>query len=685
VPRLSHGQQCRVSGEAAGEGEGCVSKRTYRVLFPFCGIGAGALGFIRANARILATDVRFESIGGIDLDAEACKDFERLTGSPALCVDITKLTPGELRSFAGDEAPDAVFSSAPCVGASGLVAEAKAAEQHYQDLNELALVWTRTMLAAWPIGPRVLLYENVPGITRRAAKMLKELRRMLRAAGYVLHEGTHDCGELGGLAQHRKRWLLVARRPDSVPTLLYQPPKKRVRGVGEVLGELPMPGDPAAGPMHRLPRISWLTWVRLALIPAGGDWRDLPAQVALPCSQKADGGKQHNNKFKVHAWDSPSGTVIGATRPGSGAASVGDPRLPPSPNRHTSKYAVTAADEPARTVTGSTDVQTGAPIFADPRVPFAFANSYRVIRWDAAAGTITAGTAPGSGGPVVADPRLHDPARHKREHNDCVYGVVPWIGPAHAVAGKSHPGNGPFAVQDPRIPSPAFGGSLGVVEWQNAVGTIAGESAPSNGRFSVQDPRTESSFHGSYGVAGWTDAAGVVTGSAAPSKGVFALQDPRLGCEPRNGAYGIIRWTQPSGCVTASGQHDNDEASLADPRIPFDWTDAPGDPVPIIIAEDGTWHRPMTTLELGVLQGLPATLGGIPFVLTARTEATRRKHIGNAVPVDTAEAIGRQILITLVHADAGGFVLSAEGGDVWVDPSDDDVREWILDDAPVMQ
>ncbi len=119
--------------------------------------------------------------------------------------------------------------------------------------------------------------------------------------------------------------------------------------------------------------------------------------------------------------------------------------------------------------------------------------------------------------------------------------------------------------------------------------------------------------------------------------------------------------------MTASGQHDNDETSVADPRIPDDWTDPPTDQAPIIVALDGTWHRPMTTLELAVLQGLPAMLDGKPLTLTAATEANRRKHVGNAVPVGTAEAIARQMLLTLAHADAGRFVLSAEGGDVWVD------------------
>ena len=61
-----------------------------------------------------------------------------------------------------------------------------------------------------------------------------------------------------------------------------------IRRYREVLGELAMPEDAAAGPMHRLSRLKWDTWVRLSLIPAGGDWRDLPGMQAAVVKYHAD-------------------------------------------------------------------------------------------------------------------------------------------------------------------------------------------------------------------------------------------------------------------------------------------------------------------------------------------------------------------------------------------------------------
>lgn len=552
--------------------------RVYTALFPFCGLGAGARGFLDATVTLFGRESRFRSLGGIDIEPESCRDFEYLTGSPALCADVSKLTAAELRAFAGDAAPDVVFMSPPCKGASGLLSGEKAKSPKYEALNRLALDWTERMLEAWGAEPpRLVLLENVPGITTRAPHTLREVKRLLRAAGYVFHAGTHDCGEVGGLAQHRRRFLLVARHQKRVPTLLYQPAPKRVRGCGEVLGALPMPGDPAAGPLHKLPRISWLNWVRLALIPAGGDWRDIPAAVSLPTGDRRG---RHENKYRVGAWDEPAGTVIGATRPGSGAPNVADPRLE------------------------------------------GFGNVLRVVPWDGAAGTVTAAGSPSNGTTCVADPRVPD-GRYPMN-----WQVRTWGEPSACVTGATDIQAGAQSVADPRV-------------------------------HCASHPHT-------YGVLPWNGPAHTVTGKACVGSGPFSVADPRLNCAPRAGAYGIVPWGAPSGTITGSLQVDNGPAAVADPRIPADWTDPPADPPPVILALDGTWHRPLTTLELAALQGIPTVVNGAPLELAGRSVAGWRERIGNAVPVGTAAAIARQMLATLAGADAERFVLSGEGS-VWVD------------------
>lgn len=457
-----------------------------------------------------------------------------------------------------------------CKGASGLLSEEKSRTPKYAAMNRLALVWTETMLAAWPEPPKLVLLENVPRLKKRAAGMVRELRAVLRRAGYVFSDGFHDCGELGALAQHRRRYLLVARHAKSVAPLLYQPPKRRVRACGEVLGELPMPEDLRGGRMHKLPKISWLNWVRLALIPAGGDWRDLDGVLA--------DGEPRRAKFKRHRverWDEPTGTIGGSGS--NGVENVADPRIALSackPNAHHNKYRVEDWREPAHTVIGATRPGSGAPAVADPRVDRAFAGGY---------------------------------------------GVTPWSEPARTITGESNPSNGSGSVADPRVER-AFDHGYAVLDWREPSATIAGKSHPGNGAYSVADVRVEDAYRGSYGVLSWEEAAATVTGRAGVATGPF---------------------------------------SVADPRKPPPIT-------PMIVAADGTWHRPLTTLELAALQGLPTILNGAPLQLAGDSASKHRERIGNAVPCPAATAIAVRMLVALVEAHLGAFSLSS--GAVWVRP-----------------
>ncbi|MFU7556649.1 DNA cytosine methyltransferase, partial [Pseudomonas paraeruginosa] len=139
---------------------------------------------------------------------------------------------------------------------------------------------------------------------------------LLGGFGYAVAETTHDCGELGGLAQSRKRFLLVARHVEKVPPFLYEPEKKSLRAVGDILGRMPLPGDiEAAGPMHRVPSLQWKTWVRLALVRAGSDWRSLN-DLAVEDGYLRDliiVPEYHRGVLGVNHWGDSCGVVAGAS------------------------------------------------------------------------------------------------------------------------------------------------------------------------------------------------------------------------------------------------------------------------------------------------------------------------------------------------------------------------------------
>lgn len=592
------------------------TERVYRVGHLFCGIGAGARGFNEANPRAAGMSARFVCAGGVDNDAGAVRNFERLTGTRGTVLDLfsreqftqfhgrepgpdwREASPQDIWEAHGSRPLDVMFLSAPCKGFSGLLSAKASGTEKYQALNQLTVRGMWLTLEAFKDDPiSIILFENVPRIQTRGRALLDQIQQLLRAYGYVFAETTHDCGEIGGLAQSRKRMLMVARHPVKVPPFLYQPVKHKLRGVGEVIGLLPLPGDERAGEMHRVPRLQWKTWVRLAFVPAGKDWRALN-ELTVENGHLRDYGIMpgmdlRDNQLGVLGWDESTPTLTGQRSPLQGRFSVADPRI----DGH------------------EKSVQMG------------------VRPWDVPAGVVTGNMAAGAGVNAVADPRLHGKPRFNN-----VFRIVP------------------FDEPDPAIPGP---GGTGLA---------------------VADPRAETEFLGAgkYKITGFEEPAGAVIGRSSTGQGAFAVADPRpvgLNGEAREGYstqghYGVVKWAEPVCAVPAYAHHDRGSWSVADPR------DQDGEPAPAlpqpndrvvarIIARDNTWHRPFTTLELAALQSIFDP--GEVFNLEGGSDQMKREWIGNAVPSAAARGMAETIGETLLLAASGEtFMLSSR--EIWTRP-----------------
>ncbi len=545
-----------------------MSEHEFTFICPFGGSGGGALGVQRAEVRVLGHVGRWRCLGSVDSDEGACRDFVRLVGSPAHCADIERITASDLRAWFGARAPHLVLLSPPCKGSSRLLSAKKARTAPYRRMNRLACVWMERMLEAWPDPPAFVLLENVPGLPQRARAMLRSVRSLLRSAGYVFTDGTHDCGELGGLAQHRQRYLLVARLPRKVPSLLYQPPKRRVRACGEVLSQVAMPATIEArewGALHTMPRIEWRNWLRLALIPAGGDWRDLPGVLADEQARR-----EVHRRHSVERWDGPTPAITGPG--GHAVGAVADPRAFEIAPAHNGAYGVRPWDTPSGVVTGAAD-------------------------------------SPSSGRFAVADPRALEgnDAWHRNKHS-----VTQWGRPAPTVIGKPQPSSGGVAIADPRL----------------------------------ANLEVSAAYDAGYGVLRPDQPARTVPATVAVGTGAHAIADDR----PRV----TLDEALPARVMTL------DEA------LDLDWPVTKPPPcVPVIIARDGTWHRPLTLLELALLQGYPLEVRGERLAFGGtRTEVA--EHIGNSIPPPAAEPIGEQTAIALIEAELG--MSSLRAGAVWVEP-----------------
>jgi site-specific DNA-cytosine methylase len=246
----------------------------------------------------------------------------------------------------------------------------------YQALNQLTLrgIWLRSRRS------RTTRSKSSSSRTcrasPRAAAICSTRSSAARAYGYAVAETTHDCGELGGLAQSRKRFLLVARHREKVPPFLYEPEKRPLRAVGEVLEKLPLPGDPARGGRCTACR-------RCNGRPGCGSPSSRPARTGARYGAGVADPRYTNwhpgassSKLRVTEWGGKGGTVTGSQQVASGALSVADPR----------PEALRRADRDAYLTQGH----------------------YGVNRWDEHSGAVPAFAKNNNGSWSVADPRGTD-------------------------------------------------------------------------------------------------------------------------------------------------------------------------------------------------------------------------------------------------------------------------------------
>ena len=190
----------------------------------FCGLGGGKKGFNRGKANVGNMVARARCIGGIDSVVACINDYNRAGDGSGTVMDLfdreqysawhghrppadwREATPDDIRRAFGGERPHIIFTSPPCKGFSGLLSSNRSISEKYQALNRLTLRGIWLSLEAYKDDlPEFFLLENVPLIQSRGKHLLQQIKTLLEHYGYAVALTTHDCGELGGLGQSRKR------------------------------------------------------------------------------------------------------------------------------------------------------------------------------------------------------------------------------------------------------------------------------------------------------------------------------------------------------------------------------------------------------------------------------------------------------------------------------------------------
>ena len=175
----------------------------------FSGAGGTGLGFWNAGFRIL---------GAIELAPNAAETYEKNLHVRVRQTDIRELQPQAFRRELELEPGelDVLVGCPPCQGFSRMRNQRGAQDAR----NDLVLRYLEYVEAFMP---RFAVFENVPGLirTEHGHKFYRLLIEGLTRLGYSLVEREEDIANYG-IAQHRKRVVVIADRDRKVPPFPQQ-------------------------------------------------------------------------------------------------------------------------------------------------------------------------------------------------------------------------------------------------------------------------------------------------------------------------------------------------------------------------------------------------------------------------------------------------------------------------------
>jgi site-specific DNA-cytosine methylase len=371
-----------------------------------------------------------------------------------------------------------------------------------------------------------------------------------------------------------------------------------------------------------------------------------------------------DRKIGGHPPPAPAVKAKRARKPAAGQAAlfelgaepdtdVGQPHLPAvdlrvsnhGGDRQNGGFGVNAWERPAHTVVGHADVANTwacASTPLGPRRRAGWATGRRGDRGGAVDPRLTCKQWSGSYGvndPAEPSPTILAAMRHDNASASYADFRLGYRSEGDEAAGK-HSGRGCYGVIDPAKPAPTIRGHM---EVRQAPGAIA---APLSIDARVDwDPNEHGGRPHNYGVQDWTRPSSTIRGKQTTHNSRASVAHPDYPVPTHRLVY------------------DTDgELVLLGPAI-TDWDEIC---YLVIQSPDGSWHRPMTDLELAVLQSLPAEHNGAMLAMRGPS-GKRREHIGNMLPKAVAKAIAAACRATLDQPHAEFQLVG--NGKIWVRPS----------------
>jgi DNA (cytosine-5)-methyltransferase 1 len=251
-----------------------------------------------------------EIVAGIDMDPDAAATFEaNFPEAEFICRDVRAILTWELRKhIASERVKPLLFSAcAPCQPFSKQNRDKMASDQRSTLLDEL-----HRFVRCYR--PEYIFIENVPGAQRLNPKggPIGRFLELLRELEYEVAYDVVDFLDYG-VPQTRRRLVMTAsllgRFKLPPPTHGERHGKLPHSTIWEWIGDLPpLEAGASCGtvPNHQAAGLSAKNLLRIANTPEGGDRRDWPEHLILPCHKGHDG---HTDVYGRLRRDRPASTL----------------------------------------------------------------------------------------------------------------------------------------------------------------------------------------------------------------------------------------------------------------------------------------------------------------------------------------------------------------------------------------
>lgn len=284
----------------------------------FCGAGGLSLGLKNAGFNVVA---------GVEIDEEIGRTYAaNHPGTKLIYEDMRKVKGDDILRLVGLKKIDLIAGCPPCQGFSSLTSKYKREDER----NYLILEMARLIEE---IKPKIVMLENVSGITTRGKALLDEFVSRIEAMGYIVNRAVLQMANYG-IPQSRKRFVLLAGKGFKIefPKKTHAPKgdeKKKlkpwvfleevIKGMRKpvTLGKSFKSGGPQKHNWHVVSELKDISRKRMMALSAGSNRYALPAELRPKCH--VDKKKGFSNVYGRLSWKQTCPTITsGVTTPAMG-------------------------------------------------------------------------------------------------------------------------------------------------------------------------------------------------------------------------------------------------------------------------------------------------------------------------------------------------------------------------------